>query len=437
PFDIVSELESTCEILSFRSAQKSLELINKIDLKTPKILMGDASRIRQILVNLAGNAIKFTETGEVMIETHLVEDSASRVHIQFAVKDTGIGIPEDKLEAVFESFAQVDASITRKFGGTGLGLTISNQLVNLMGGKIWVESKLGEGSQFYFSIPFKKVPPEQQELICHSQLVEGKKILIIDDNQHSLEVLQDLFKNCGAEVMTCNRFEVARAVLAREGDVDLILLDESVSDSQESLQPPEGQENPPVILMTLQRDLSLIRNPSQYKFAGMLAKPISQAELENLMMELFSTAPAKLAATSKGPKRELSADLKLPQARILMAEDNQDNTDLIEIFMKKTPFTLVTAENGQEAVDHFKKFQWDLVLMDMEMPVKSGLEAVREIRAWEQEQGRKPTPIIALTAHALEEHKTLSFEAGCNGHLSKPIKKKLLLKSVADYLVAE
>lgn len=307
PFDLSDIVDKPCEIMSLRANSRNLELSCQISPDVPQRIQGDPTRLRQVVLNLLSNAVKFTRQGEVVLTVRLIAERASLKspqYLQFSVRDTGIGISSDKIDAIFEKFTQSDTSITRKYEGTGLGLTISKQLIELMGGRIWVESRLGEGSTFFFTIPLEVAPPERKE---------GK--------------------------------DMAR---------------------------PQTSSAEPV--PTDMRPLSL-----------------------------------------------------------LLVEDSEDNRFLVLAYLKKTPYRIDTADNGQIAVEKFLSHAYDLILMDMQMPVMDGYTATREIRRREREEERKRTPIIALTAHALKEDIQKSLDAGCDAHLTKPINKRLLLDAIREF----
>ena len=307
--DLQEVVDSTMEIMAVRAKGKGLEICAHIEKEVPKYLVGDPSRVKQILFNLIGNAIKFTKKGDIVIRVENDPDSKEPGILRFSVSDTGIGIPKEKCEQIFEKFKQVDSSTTRKFGGTGLGLAISKQLIELMGGRIRVESEVNKGSTFYFTAKFGL----QKELKRTDDTLETKS-----------------------------------------------------KDAEAKLEAPAASED-------------------------------------------------------------------LPSLNILLVEDTKDNRMLIKVFLKKTPFKLDMAENGQVAVDKFKSNKYDIVLMDMQMPVMDGYEATRIIRKWEREGELNRTPIVALTAHALKEDKQKSLDAGCDGHITKPIKKKKLIETIVRY----
>ena len=347
-FNLVNLVEKTTGLMSLRAEKKGLEISCYIHPEVNQHLYGDSDRLRQVLVNLLGNAIKFTQEGEVLLEikelypekTTGIDGKKDTVTLLFSVKDTGIGISQDKQEAIFEGFTQADSSTTRIYGGTGLGLTISRRLVNLMGGELKVESTLGQGSNFYFTIPFKAARGNNAANTEESSQQEKKSL----QSREIQEKARDK-KNVWPE---------------------------------EPREEPQGPDN---------------GSPG--------AVPSSSPE----------TSPL----------------------HILLVEDNADNRLLVKAFLKKTSHQLDYAKDGQEALEKFKNNLYDLVLMDIQMPIMDGYTATREIRRWEKDNGREPVPIIALTAYALEEEVQKALDAGCSAHIAKPVKKNTLLENILHY----
>jgi signal transduction histidine kinase/ActR/RegA family two-component response regulator len=309
PYDLFDIVDKTCEVMAVHAHSRNLELACHINPDVPQRLQGDPTRLRQVLTNLLGNAIKFTERGEIELTVLSIAGKTSLKSpqfLRFSVRDTGIGIPTDNIDTIFEKFTQSDSSITRKHGGTGLGLAISRRLVDLMGGRIWVESQQGEGSTFFFTIPLETAPLDRQKILQKPLIPAGKPHL------------------------------------------------------------PED------------------------------CRPLS----------------------------------------LLLVEDSEDNRFLVQAYLKKLPYHIDTAENGQAAIENFLTCAYDLILMDMQMPVMDGYTATKEIRRLEVEEGRKRTPIIALTAYALREDLQKSLDAGCDAHLTKPIAKQVLLDAIEEFVSA-
>jgi len=435
-FDLRKSIETTCEILAFRSHKKGLELLNHIKTDVPNGVVGDPARLRQIFINLIGNSIKFTEQGEISLKVSVQSQGEGFVELLFSVRDTGIGIPSNKLELIFKSFTQADSTTTRKYGGTGLGLTITKEMVNMMKGHIWVESEVGKGSTFFFTTRFG-LDNSFQEKVLQSDL-EGMRVLIIDDNATNREILRDMLNWWKLVVDETDGGITGLEKLHQAADAghpyDFILLDYNMPvmsglEVAEQIKKSPSLQGTVVILASSSTRINWT-DSKKWGINGCLIKPIKQ-------MELLEMIPIAL---SKGKPREIKkqdqAKTILPNLlnlKILLAEDTQDNSNLIKMYLRKTPYQLDLAVNGKIAVEMFQNGKYDLVLMDVEMPEMDGLTATRIIRAWEQEKGVKPTIIVALTAHALKEHEEKSYIAGCDGHLTKPIKKKRLLEAILEY----
>jgi len=440
-FDLREIVEKTCEILALRAHKKGLELACRILEGTPVNLVGDPLRLRQILVNLAGNAIKFTETGEVVIEVKPVSEPepGREGQLAFSVKDTGIGIPPDKTESIFEQFTQVDASTTRQYGGTGLGLNISRRIVDAMQGRIWVESKLGQGSTFSFTARFEVQTEPQKRVPPPSAEMKGLKALVIDDNATNRLLLREMLTGWGMVVTEAQDGRVGLDALqgakTAASPFDLVLLDCRMPgmDGFEvagHIQQDDSFRGMTVMMLTSDNRAGDITRAGQQGISGYLVKPIKRDDLKNAIF----ASMVKTRTAPEGPKAEPS----IPAAEsrplnILLVDDSEDNRLLITSYLKRSSHTIDIAENGAVAVQKFTAGIYDIVLMDMQMPVKDGYAATREIRQWEIQNGVAQTPVVALTAYALKEDTQKSLDAGCNAHLTKPIKKAKLLAALAEF----
>ncbi len=442
-FDLNDIVEKTCEVFSVRAHEKKLELAYRIHPDVPTSLRGDSVRLRQILVNLIGNAIKFTEEGAVVVEIKTVKDiqtekNIKQLELEFSVKDTGIGIQADKLETIFLSFQQADSSMTRKYGGTGLGLTISKRLVELFGGRIWVSSTVGEGSTFHFTILFEnRTRPRHTHQM--SMDLKGVRILIVDDNAVNRRILHEILINWGAEAVMADSGKEALAALieTREGanPFDLVLLDHSMPEMNgfEVVECLGDQADLTVAIIMMLTSDNQGRNLRKLKEMGgckYLIKPIKRRELKRKMSEVLGKPQPFVK--SKMLKTEPSSNGKARPLNILLVDDSDDNRLLVEIYLKDSDHTVSIAEDGLTAVKKFKTGKYDLVLMDIHMPVMDGYTATREIRKWEQENDLGKSRIIALTANALKEDEQKSRDAGCESHLTKPITKNKLLSTIND-----
>ena len=447
-FDLKEVVEKAVDVISIPAHEKGLELVYRMLPHVPTDLLGDPVRLRQILMNLIGNAVKFTEQGEVFVEvkTQTSEFKASGtgyVELLFSVADTGIGITPEKLEVIFDSFTQADLSTTRKHGGTGLGLTISKMLVELMGGCIWVESKEGQGSTFYFTTKFRVQAEPKRVAQALPVDTKGLKILVVDDNATNRLILREMLSGMGALVSEAEDREHGLAELRRAADSDdpynLLLLDCHMPGADGFEVVESIGNNLPVTDMTIMMLTSDRRSHDVVRCQKMgisayLVKPVKGSEL----LEAISTAMSKTDRVTEEVTARKPPELKyLQPLRILLVEDTEDNVLLIKSFLKKTPYQVDTAENGEIAVEKFTSEKYDLVLMDMQMPVMDGYTATREIRKWEGKQGLKATPILALTAYATKEEEQKSLDTGCTAHLTKPIKKAKLMETIKDYSCME
>ncbi len=440
PFKLNEIVEKTCEVFSISAHEKGVELVHYIHANVPLLLKGDSIRLRQILVNLIGNAVKFTHEGEIVVEISnrqpVEEDS---VELLFTVRDTGIGIQEKYLETIFQSFKQADSSTTRQYGGTGLGLTISKRLVELLHGMIWVESKPDEGSTFSFTSCFllQESQPAQPQF---EKFLEGSRILVIEDHATNGEFILERLKNWGAKTalavsgtLGANLIEQSLAV---KSPYDAIILSFHLKDTEgyeivDLIQARPESANKVIVMLSSNNYGARVKKLKEKGINSYLIKPIKGKSLEiNLNKVLGTSVPQ----TEAEEDHILHSDQTgITPLNILLVDDSQDNRLLVEIYLSKTGHLLSFAENGQIAVDKFKTGNYNLILMDMHMPVMDGYTATREIRTWEQEQNLEPTRIIALTANALKEDEQRSLEVGCDEHLTKPIKKVNLINTINKF----
>jgi CheY-like chemotaxis protein len=365
------------------------------------------------------------------------------VDLTFSVKDTGIGIPADKIHNIFERFMQADSSTTRKYGGTGLGLTISKSIVDLMGGTITVESKEGKGSVFSFTAPFAmQTEMTPAEDACALVDLTGRRALVIDDNANNRLILREMLTQWGTVVSSVNSgpsgLEALREAQVSGKPYDFVILDyqmpgmDGLTTAVEIRKEPKWSSLAVIMLSSgyPQEDIAAAKKIGIDRF---LYKPVKRNDLQEAICgELGKKEEAQPQAGSAPAAAAAQKSLN-----ILLVEDNEDNRLLISTYLKKTPHRLHMAENGAVAVEAVKAGNFDIVVMDMQMPVMDGYTATREIRQWEKERGRTPAPIIALTAYALKEDEKKSLDAGCTGHMTKPIKKAKLLEALAEYAAAE
>ncbi|WP_417390988.1 PAS domain S-box protein [Gimesia sp.] len=437
-FDLENVLMDTVSTMVWRTTEKNLELPCFVDPESRLMLKGDSYRLRQILVNLVGNAIKFTDSGEVVVRTRTVARQHEQIRIHFSVTDTGIGISQSKLNRLFQSFSQVDASTTRNYGGTGLGLVISQNLVELMGGTIGIESQEGVGSNFWFEIPFEVVTSGSVPFQENNQLV-GKRALVVDDNQTSRTILIEYLREWGLETVAVSSVSAAKAAIQRASNrrtpFDIIVTDFEMPD-QNGLETGRAlkRSDIPIILLTSSPDTQL--DPVELQECHItltMRKPIHRHKLFDTIYQLLGTPineSPKSSSVSYQQKQICSQG-----KRVLLAEDNRINQLYVTELIKQLGCQCDTVWNGQQAVDAVLQNDYDLVLMDCQMPELDGLEATRRIRELEK-QGllKNKLPVIALTANAIKGDRERCLEAGMDEYLSKPVQKDQITMVMEQFL---
>jgi len=444
-FDLRTTVETTIESLANRAEDKGLELALSFDQHVPTSVFGDPGRLRQILINLIGNAIKFTESGEVVLQVKLSKSGNEFHNIQFFVRDTGIGIPADKLSLIFEKFTQADGSTTRKYGGTGLGLSISKQLVEMMGGKLNVSSQVGMGSTFYFDINLKIGQEKASEFIQISSNLENMNVLVVDDNKTNRFILEKMLHSWGFRVECCDSGHAGIQKLTElkksPDQVRLILLDmqmpllDGEQTAQSILSDPDLQQIPIVILTSMGKRGDAARL-QKLGCKGYLVKPVKQSHLYNMIVTLVSTNGQKAELTEQQIMTRHSLEEKRRHnVHILLAEDNVINQRVAVKILEKMNYSIDVVGNGREAVEAIRNNTYDLVLMDVQMPEMDGLEATAKLR----KSGWAPDnlPIIAMTAHAMMGDKEKCLASGMNDYISKPIKPEELYDIIKKWRAPE
>ncbi len=426
-FDLHTVVEEIFDVVAPRVRGRDLELLYSIDPDVPPRVAGDVTRLRQILTNLVGNALKFTETGEVVVS--ITRDTVDPALMQFAVRDTGIGIPRNKQEKLFKLFCQVDSSTTRKYGGTGLGLAISARLVEAMGGRIWVESDEGSGATFFFTVQLVSTHdvPDRQEASHTESSMEGRQILIVDDNKTNLTILSRLCEKWKCTALTFDRPQSAVTFVKDGGTFDLAILDmhmPEVDGVDVGLQIRQHTSAPLLMLSSVGRSEPKLKAHRDLFFAC-LRKPVKQSVLrETIITSLAGTLTQQNSAASVSPIRQIETSNEWLPMRILLAEDNAINQKLACHMLEKMHYTCDVVLNGLEAVKAALDRPYDIVLMDVQMPEMDGLEATRQILR-QCSPTRRPI-IIAMTANAMEGDREMCLEAGMDDYISKPIKLKEL-----------
>jgi len=423
-------------LLALAASRKGVELICRVDPRLPEQVVGDPCRIRQVVVNLVGNAVKFTNQGEVYVEVRVEKDEDESAGVHFMVADTGIGIPADKVDCIFEAFRQSDSSTTRRFGGTGLGLAISSQLVELMGGRIWVESELGTGSQFHFVVP---LPEGDTSTIPAAQGVyRDVGVLLFSENPRSRQATFEVLDAAGFKVFaTGSTEEAVHGACRRDGGrpaPDVVLVDLAVT-SQAGLElvqrlVPDAAANPPIVLLTPPGQMEALDKCADLGIEFSVAKPAKPSELISTLVEAIGKDRAEADKASDSAVGERPSGLS-----ILVADDSPINREVAVGILELRGHRTRTASDGREAVEAFQEESFDVILMDLEMPEMDGLAATAAIRDIEGESGRTRTPIVALTAHAVEDVRQRCSDADMDGYVAKPIRPDQLFEALENLSV--
>jgi signal transduction histidine kinase/DNA-binding response OmpR family regulator/HPt (histidine-containing phosphotransfer) domain-containing protein len=419
PFDLRECVESALELVAAGAMKKGLDIAYDLDPDAPRALVGDVTRLRQVLINLLNNAVKFTERGEVVVTVTAERlDPSDRHRVHFAVRDTGIGIPEDRMGRLFESFSQLDPSTTRRYGGTGLGLAISKRLADLMGGTMWVESESGSGSTFHFTVEAEAsaAPARAFEQASPSQLA-GRRVLIVDDNATNRHILVRQTESWGMLPVESESPTDALEWIRRGDPFDVAILDMQMPDMDgltlagEIRRHRDAQALPLVMLTSLGRS-----EKTGVEFAAYLTKPIKPSQLHDALMVVFGEEAMEEHGAASAVDDRLAERLPL---RILVVEDNAVNQQLVLLMLQKVGYRADVAANGVEALEALERQPYDAVLMDVEMPEMDGLEATRQIhQRWPRQ--RRPH-IIAVTANAMQGERELCIQAGMDDYITKPI----------------
>jgi signal transduction histidine kinase/DNA-binding response OmpR family regulator len=443
-FNLRESLESTLKTLALRADEKGLELLCEVAPEVPEVVRGDSSRLRQIVVNLVGNAIKFTDVGEVAVKVQLDAREGAECICRFTVADTGIGIPEDKRESIFDPFSQADTSTTRKYGGTGLGLTISTRLVRMMGGKIWVESEMGRGSQFHFTVRLGAADAKEIKLgtVAPPEVLRGVKVLVVDDNRTNCRILEGMLTRWQMKPTLVNGGSAALAQLSASREAgdpyNLILTDMHMPDMDGFALVEQIRQRPDLATATIMMLTSAghrgdAARCQELGVSAYLLKPIRQSELREAVARVLGAREHEGAIPLI--TRFSLQDAREPEAylSVLLAEDNLVNQRLVVRLLEKRGHRVVVAGTGLEALQALEKGSFDLVLMDVQMPEMDGIEATAVIREREKGSGLHQ-PVVALTAHAMKGDREKCMAGGMDGYLSKPIRPQELDQLLEIYV---
>ncbi|MCP4104893.1 MAG: response regulator [Desulfobacteraceae bacterium] len=460
-FQLSNILDELSDMFREKVAEKEIEMIAAVSEGIPHALIGDPLRLKQILVNLTGNAFKFTDKGEIIVNVDCISKSRDRANLKFSVKDTGVGIPLDKAEKLFETFTQLDSSVTRKYSGTGLGLSVSRRLIEMMKGHIWVESRVGHGSTFHFNIEFARQPENKEPALVIPGKLQGIKILVAGANKSLRQILKNMTESLGFEVVSVGSGRAALKELEKTSEdkpYSLIITDWDLPDMNgtevtKAIRSPDSKiRDIPIIMMTAFGSENVM---SEGKAAGVnafLFKPVKQSLIPELIMEVSGYRSGyRTAEPVQENNSETTDDAEGTEhvrgARVLLVDDNFINQQIASEILKRYGVIVKTAINGNEAVqavleqpaDNCQsdndecpvKKTYDAVLMDIQMPVMDGYEATREIRKNPQ---CKDMPIIAMTAHVLKGDREKCFESGMNDYISKPVNTEQLISVMAKWI---
>jgi len=453
-FDLRTALDEMNDLLAIKAHDKGLEYVCLIEPEVPSLLRGDPGRVRQVLTNLVGNAVKFTADGEIAVHVTLEAETDTEATIRFAVADTGIGISQDRVDSLFQAFTQADASTTRKYGGTGLGLTISRQLAELMGGTIGVESKEGEGSTFWYTAVFEKQPAVREETIEIPADISDKRILVVDDNETNRLMMEKLLISWG-----CRRDEAAdgdtaleklRQAVAEKDPFDVVILDMHMPGTDgemlgRAIKQEESLRDTALVMMT---SLGLRGDAARFQeigFSAYLTKPVKQSQVYDCLAAVagerlagVGSGAARTRARSSADKhiitRHTIAEGRRREIRILLADDNVVNQKVALKILEKLGYRADAVANGAEAVAALESIPYDLVLMDVQMPEMDGFEATAAIRNPQSKVRNHDIPIVAMTAHAMAGDREKCIEAGMDDYVSKPVKPQELVDAIERQL---
>lgn len=439
-FSLDEVLDDVSTVVGVKVHEKELEFLMDTPQDVPLALVGDPLRLGQVLINLCNNAVKFTELGEIVISTKLLEKQDEWVMLQFSVRDTGVGLTQEQQRKLFQAFSQADMSTTRKYGGTGLGLTISKRLVNMMGGEIWVKSEAGKGSEFIFTARFGLARKLSRRRLEPSVDLRGMRVLVVDDNASSREILQSLLETMTFQVTVAASAEEGIAELEKEAESHpyrLVVMDwkmpgmDGIKATELIKRLPSLPRKPKVIIATAYGREEVMQKSDKVGADGFLLKPVGQSVLFDSILIAFGKEVQEREAVEMVRRRDEEEPRKIRGAMVLLAEDNEINQQVAQELLEQAGMAVRIANNGKEAVEMVKAGNFDAVLMDIQMPVMGGFEATQEIR---RDERFKDLPIIAMTAHAMAGDREKSIEVGMNDHVTKPIDPDQLISALVKWI---
>ena len=441
PFDLEEVMGNLATIVGNKAQEQRLEFVLETALNVPSLLIGDPMRLGQVLINLAGNAVKFTENGEVIVSAKVERETSNEVVLRFSVRDTGIGMSQEAIDKLFRPFTQADSSITRKFGGTGLGLTISKRLIEMMGGEIRVESQPGVGSKFTFTARFQKMAQQSAHRQPALKELRGLRVLAVDDNESSLQILSSYLTSFSFEVVAAHSgheaLNAARRANQEGAPFALAIVDWKMPkmDGLELAHHLQSMDElslkPKVLLISAYGQNEMRLHLNEDEIDGVLAKPFQQSKLFDAVVNVLGERSAAASKVRVGAQFNPDLVAQVRGAHVLLVEDNEINQQVAEELLESLGVKVVIAENGQEAIDRVMEMPFDGVLMDMQMPVMDGLCATREIR---KNPKFANLPIIALTANVMVNDQNEYLSAGMNDHIGKPIDPDRLVATLVKWI---
>jgi PAS domain S-box-containing protein len=445
PFSLDAVLDNVASLITVKAQEKEgIEVLFRADPAVPAALVGDPLRLGQVLINLVSNAVKFTEAGEIVVATELVQADAESARVRFSVKDTGIGMTAEQMTNLFESFSQADTSTTRKYGGTGLGLAISRRLVGMMGGEIHAESNPGAGSEFSFTADFGLGRLKARPELELPRDLKGIRALVVDDNPTSRSILQEMLESFSFAVTQAASGEEGLSEIERatkDRPYDIVVMDwkmpglDGIDTARRIKRHPGLKVIPPIILVTAYGREEIMQKAETVGLEGFLLKPVSPSLMFDTIMQIFGHEAAGPARPAGDGQEKADLPPEAAGARILLVEDNPINRQVAMEILGGAGFRVQVAGNGREAVEAVRNQPFDAVLMDVQMPVLDGYAATREIRTWERSAGGPGgIPIIAMTAHAMAGDREKSLAAGMSDHITKPIDPDALYRVLAQWI---
>jgi polar amino acid transport system substrate-binding protein len=436
-FNLGEVMDNVSALITAKSQKKELEFLIQTEQDVPMLLVGDPLRLGQVLINLANNAVKFTDHGEVVISTRLIKEEADQICLEFSVRDTGIGLTQDQISKLFQSFSQADTSTSRKFGGTGLGLTISKNLVEMMNGKIWVESEPEKGSTFIFEANFGLQSEQDHKELLPTEDLKGLKVLVVDDNELSRKIFRSMLESFSFSVFEAESGKTAlKLIKEADSPFKLVIMDWKMPEmdgikTSEKIKEEKLLEQPKIIIVTAFGREEVLKQTEHAGLDGFLIKPVNPSMLLNAVLGAFGKESYYESTRVASFEMDTEALRPIQGAKVLLVEDNEINQQVAKEILEGAGLVVEIAEDGKVAVDKVSENNYDIVLMDIQMAVMDGYEATLEIR---KQKKHDNLPILAMTANAMVGDRDKAFEVGMNDHVAKPINPQQLFSALVKWI---